>query len=64
MPENAAEIVFTAGARLDEKVAGHGLGLAIVHDIATLYGGHITIGKADIGGAHVALTLPVVKSQP
>jgi len=58
MPEEAREQVFQPGARLDEAVAGHGLGLAIVRDVATLYDGQVTIGDSPLGGACVRLDLP------
>jgi signal transduction histidine kinase len=47
------------GTRLDEKRAGHGLGLAIVRDIVTLYGGRLTLERsAALGGLCVDVTLP------
>lgn len=39
------------GLRLDETVQGHGLGLAIVRDIAEFYGGSLRIGRSrQLGG--------------
>ncbi len=58
MPADERERVFLVGQRLDEAVAGHGLGLAIVRDIATLYGGSVEIGDSELGGAIVVLDLP------
>lgn len=46
------------GVRLDERGDGHGFGLAIVRDLATLYGGRLTLGEADGGGLIAAVTLP------
>ena len=46
------------GARLDEATPGSGLGLAIVDDLAKAYKGSVTLGKSDMGGLKVTLTLP------
>lgn len=47
------------GVRLDERGDGHGFGLAIVRDLAALYGGQLTLGEADGGGLVAAVTLPI-----
>lgn len=46
------------GARLDEATPGSGFGLAIVDDLAKAYKGAVTLGKSDMGGLKVTLTLP------
>lgn len=46
------------GARLDEAVPGHGLGLAIAADRAAAYGGGLTLGASETGGLEVLVTLP------
>ncbi len=58
VPEEVADQVFRRGARLDETVPGHGHGLAIVRDIAELYGGKVTVERAPLGGAAVSVSLP------
>ena len=56
----AAETVLARGGRLDETRAGHGLGLAIVQDIVTLYGGRLALSRsADLGGLSVEVHLPI-----
>jgi two-component system, OmpR family, sensor histidine kinase PhoQ len=50
--------VLQRGARADEKVPGHGLGLAMVQDTVELYGGRLTIDASPLGGARIALRLP------
>ncbi len=47
------------GLRLDEATAGHGLGLAIVRNIVSSYGGELRIGRSnDLGGMLVSLSIP------
>ena len=46
------------GTRGDERVEGHGLGLAIVMELVTAYGGEVTIGHSKLGGAKVSLSIP------
>jgi len=49
------------GIRINESikknVAGHGLGLAIVHDIVAAYDGEISFKPSTMGGLAVAVTL-------
>jgi len=58
IPENAADELLKRGARLDESTPGHGIGLAIVKDIVHSYGGEITIGQSDLGGAEIIVRIP------
>ena len=62
LAEEAREAVLNPGERLDESVPGAGLGLAIVRDIADLYGGAITLEDSDLGGLRAALTLPAASA--
>jgi two-component system sensor histidine kinase PhoQ len=51
--------ILERGARTDERMPGHGLGLAIVRDMVTGYGGSIDIESAStLGGARIRLRLP------
>ena len=55
--ENRAR-VLERGVRTDERVPGHGLGLAMVHDTVDLYGGSMSIDASPLGGARFSLRLP------
>jgi signal transduction histidine kinase len=52
--------VSRRGQRLDESKPGSGLGLSIVSDLAALYGGHLTLSDAPIGGLRAELKLPCI----
>ena len=55
--EDQREQLLKRGVRGDERVEGHGLGLAIVLEIVGAYNGEITIGQSDMGGACVSVSL-------
>ena len=48
------------GRRLDEATPGDGLGLDIVHDLAELHGGTLTLAPSPLGGLRATLDLPSV----
>jgi len=58
-PETRADVI-KRGRRLDESKPGSGLGLSIVADLASLYGGSLALDVAEIGGLRVRLRLPGV----
>ena len=60
IPEDAAEALLQRGTRLDESTPGHGIGLAIVKDIARSYGGTLSIKCSDLGGADILVSIPPV----
>ena len=53
-----ADIAHHKFHRLDEPAPGHGIGLAIVKDIARSYGGDLTIQVSDLGGVEIKVTIP------
>ncbi|NOY71977.1 MAG: histidine kinase [Gammaproteobacteria bacterium] len=50
-------LVLKRGMRADEHVQGQGIGLAVVHNIAKMYDGHLEIQTSDTGGTKIKLTL-------
>lgn len=48
------------GRRFDEGVAGHGMGLAIVRDIAETYDSQLELGRSDLGGLRCVLRLHAI----
>ncbi|MDH4109433.1 MAG: ATP-binding protein [Gammaproteobacteria bacterium] len=58
IPEKAAELLLQRGMRLDESTPGHGIGLAVVKDIARSHGGDIQFGRSPLGGAEIRITIP------
>ena len=62
IPQEAADALLQRGMRLDESTPGHGIGLAVVKDIARSYGGHLSIRTSDIGGAEISVSIPPISS--
>jgi signal transduction histidine kinase len=54
--------VLQRGVRADEAAPGSGFGLAIVRDLAELYGGSISLGGSPLGGLRARLQLPAARS--
>lgn len=57
-PERVSE-VLKRGVRGDERVEGHGIGMAIVQDILRAYRGSLDVGRSGaLGGARFLLRVP------
>jgi signal transduction histidine kinase len=56
--EKSRELVLKRGVRADEAAPGSGFGLAIVRDLAELYGGTLSLASSALGGLRVELRLP------
>jgi two-component system sensor histidine kinase PhoQ len=56
--ENQWDRLLQRGARGDERVEGHGLGLAIVMELVSAYGGTVDIGRSELGGALIRVEIP------
>jgi len=50
------------GQRLDESVAGHGLGLAICRDILDYYRGELDFQESGLGGLRAVVKIPLTSS--
>ncbi|WP_213909098.1 sensor histidine kinase [Stutzerimonas nitrititolerans] len=51
--------VLDRGTRLDERAEGHGLGMGIVRDILSAWGGTLSLQDSPLGGLQVQIELPV-----
>jgi two-component system sensor histidine kinase PhoQ len=58
IPAEATDRLLQRGMRLDESTPGHGIGLAVVKDIARSYGGQLAIQGSALGGAEITVTIP------
>ncbi|MBQ74521.1 MAG: hypothetical protein CMQ20_05780 [Gammaproteobacteria bacterium] len=52
------DTVLLRGERLDTKMAGQGIGLAVVSEIVDRYSGEIEVDESILGGARVTIKLP------
>lgn len=62
LPPEAYDIVFNIGERWDSQKPGAGLGLAIVRDLARLYGGDVKLSASTLGGLKITLEIPRASS--
>jgi signal transduction histidine kinase len=60
LPAASREAALKRGRRLDESKPGSGLGLSIVVDLASVYGGALTLEDGPQGGLRASLRLPAV----
>jgi two-component system sensor histidine kinase PhoQ len=58
--EQAREHVLRRGGRADPGTEGHGIGLAVVREIAAAYGGELLIERSELGGARVSVRFPAL----
>lgn len=58
IPADQRARMVAAGTRLDERGDGHGFGLFIASELATLYGGGLVLDDAAEGGLLAVLTVP------
>ena len=68
IPEDMRRKVFEPFVRTSHANSssrpGTGLGLALVRAIATCAGGDVRAAKAELGGAEIVMSLPLVEHQP
>lgn len=59
IPPERVDSLLQRGVRGDERVQGHGIGLAIVQDIVRAYRGELSVSRSEeLGGARFHVTLP------
>jgi two-component system sensor histidine kinase PhoQ len=59
IPEDKIGDILKRGVRGDERVEGHGIGMAIVHDILRAYRGSLDVGRSGaLGGARFLVRVP------
>jgi signal transduction histidine kinase len=60
LDKGARAAAIERGKRLDESRPGSGLGLSIVVDLASIYGGSLELDESPLGGLRAILRLPCV----
>lgn len=60
IPLNKRAKVLERGARLDERIAGQGIGLSVVRELVELNGGTIVIDSSALGGARIEVKIAPV----
>jgi len=60
LDKSARAAAVERGKRLDESRPGSGLGLSIVVDLASIYGGSLELDESPLGGLRAILRLPCV----
>ena len=59
--EEKRQFVLQRGKRADETVSGHGIGLSVVQEIVSVYGGRFDIVDSELlGGAKMVVEIPQV----
>jgi two-component system sensor histidine kinase PhoQ len=53
------QAILQLHVRGDEKVPGHGVGLAVVNDLVASHDGELTLSRSDLGGARLDIVLRV-----
>ena len=64
IPPAKRQAVLQRGARAQEDVAGQGIGLAVVVELAATYGGSLALGESGLGGLAARLELPAAAVAP
>lgn len=58
IPAEQQQQVLARGGRGDTALQGQGIGLSVVVELVSLYGGELTLGASALGGARVRVLLP------
>ena len=60
IPKEKIAQVLKRGIRADERIDGHGIGLAVVNEIVHLSGGELKAGTSSLGGTRWDVLLPAL----
>ena len=55
--DGQAELLLQRGERGDTQIPGHGIGLAVVREIVSAYGGELNIARSETGGAKIEVDM-------
>ena len=58
VPDEMKNKVIRRGVRHDSRIVGQGIGLAVVAEIVSSYGGQVELGRSGLGGAQVTVSVP------
>jgi two-component system sensor histidine kinase PhoQ len=58
IPKNELDNMLKRGIRADESTHGHGIGLAVVNELVSLYNGSLESGTGDLDGQRWTIFLP------
>jgi len=58
IPRRVRARVLNRGVRADQQQPGQGIGLSVAGEIAGLYGGRLSIGGSELGGALIQVEFP------
>jgi two-component system sensor histidine kinase PhoQ len=64
IPSDQVQQVLERGARADQAIPGHGIGLAVAREICEAYGATVEIGQSALGGALVRVCVDTPNASP
>lgn len=59
IPEDKKVMLLERGTRLDSYSEGHGIGMALVADLVSIYEGRLQIEDSELGGANIIVSFPL-----
>lgn len=62
IPEDKKAVLLERGKRLDNYTEGHGIGMAIVADLVSIYEGRMKIEDSHLGGACITISFPFTEN--
>lgn len=62
IPEDKKAVLLERGKRLDTYTEGHGIGMALVADLVSIYEGRMKIEDSHLGGACITVSFPFTEN--